>query len=68
MSSLQRGVDFQSALTRMTRAAKPRSLLMSRDTLAGIRDLALHAAIDIAWAQWSCQTHTAAATDTRPVD
>lgn len=40
---------------------------MSRDTLANIRDLALRAAIDVAWAQWSCLTHTAASMETRPV-
>jgi hypothetical protein len=40
---------------------------MSRSSLASIRDLARGAALDVAWAQWSCLSHTVAATNTRPV-
>ena len=40
---------------------------MSRATLDNIRDIATRAAIDVAWAQWGCLTHSAASVDTRPV-
>jgi hypothetical protein len=40
---------------------------MSFATLDNIRDVALRAAIDVAWAQWSCLTHSAASADARPV-
>ncbi len=40
---------------------------MSRAALAKTGDTALHAAIELAWDQWGCLTHTAASTETRPV-
>lgn len=40
---------------------------MSRATLDNIREIATRAAIDVAWSQWGCLTHSAASVDTRPV-
>jgi hypothetical protein len=40
---------------------------MSRATLAKLRDVAVRAALDVAWAQWGCLTHTAVAREARPV-
>jgi len=40
---------------------------MSRETLDNIRRVALRAAIDVAWAQWSCPTHRTASSGTRRV-